>query len=320
MRCQLQLDTRSSLATLDRAPRFVNGMHRYVLRQLRATAFASVLLACACTCVTSGAHAAGGTSTLPRESRVPGGVAIVRVADATAPAPAVTRDGARVWVTRHRVGKAAPGWYAVVGIPLSTAPGQQTLNVNENGVDRAVSFKVTSKKYPVQKLTFSNKRMVEPNPEDIVRIERESKHLGPLKRVWRDASDTSGAFQLPAEGPLSSQFGLQRVLNGKPRAPHAGLDVAVPTGTPIMSAADGVVLDTGDYYFDGNAIRIDHGNGLMSLYCHMSKIDVRTGDKVKKGQPIGLSGMTGRATGPHLHWGVMLNAVSVEPTLFLPAQ
>ena len=258
---------------------------------------------------------------LPREARVPGGVAIVRVADATAPAPVVTRDGMRVWVTEHRVGKGAPGWYAVVGIPLATTPGQQTLNVNDRGADRGtdrtVSFKVTGKKYPVQKLTFTNKRMVEPNPDDVARIERESKHLAQVKRTWRDVPNTDARFQLPAKGPLSSQFGLQRVLNGKPRSPHAGLDVAVPSGTPINSAAGGVVLDTGDYYFSGNAVWIDHGNGLLSFYCHLNEIKVRAGDRVEKGQLIGLSGMTGRATGPHLHWSVLLNAVMVEPTLFL---
>ena len=281
-------------------------------RFLRAIGVAFLLLA--------GANPHAQAAELPRDAREPGGVAVVRVADATAPAPAVTRDGVRVWVTKHRAGKEAPAWYAVVGIALSAAPGPQALNVTENGVDRSVSFKVTSKKYPVQKLTFINKRMVEPNAEDMARIEREGKHLGQVKRTWRDAPDTSAAFQLPASGPLSSQFGLQRVLNGKPRSPHAGLDVAVPVGTPIGSAAGGVVLDTGDYYFNGNTVWIDHGNGLLSLYCHLSEINVRAGDRVEKGQAIGLSGMTGRATGPHLHWAVLLNTVMVEPTLFLPRE
>ncbi len=278
----------------------------------RAAAIAFLLLLS----ITTLTHAAP----LPREARVPGGVAIVRVAEASSTPPTVTREGVRVWVTAHRAGKEAPGWYAVVGIPLSAAPGEQTLNVNDGGVDRTLSFKVTSKKYPVQKLTFADKRMVEPNAEDNVRIERESKHLAQVKRTWRDATDTSAAFQLPAEGPLSSQFGLQRVLNGMPRSPHAGLDVAVPTGTPIQSAAGGVVLDTGDYYFNGKTVWIDHGNGLLSLYCHLSDIKVRAGERLEKGQLVGLSGMTGRATGPHLHWSVLLNRVMVEPALFLPRE
>ena len=266
----------------------------------------------------AGVNAQAHAAPLPRESRVPGGVAIVRVADATSPAPTVTRDGVRVWVTAHRAGKEATGWYAVVGIPLSTEPGEQAINVNDGGVYRTVSFEVKDKKYPVQKLTFADKRMVEPNPDDLVRIEREGKHLGQVKRTWHDASDTSAAFQLPAKGRLSSPFGARRVLNGEARSPHAGLDVAVGTGTPIHSAAAGVVIDTGNYYFGGNMVWIDHGNALMSAYSHLSEIKVRAGERVEKGQLLGLAGMTGRATGPHLHWSVLLNSVMVEPTLFLP--
>ena len=179
---------------------------------------------------------------------------------------------------------------------------------------------MTDKKYPVQKLTFADKRMVEPNPDDLIRIERESKHLAQVKRTWREAGDTSAAFQLPAKGPLSSPFGVRRVLNGEARSPHAGLDVAVAAGTPIHSAAGGVVSDTGNYYFSGNAVWIDHGNALMSVYSHLSEIKVRAGERVEKGQLLGLAGMTGRATGPHLHWTVLLNSVMVEPTLFLPRE
>lgn len=268
----------------------------------------------ALTAVAINAHAAA----LPREARVPGGVAIVRVADATAPEPSVTREGVRVWVVKHRIGKQAAGWYAVVGIPLGTKLGSHTLAVTREGVSSSVAYKVTGKKYPVQKLTFDNQRMVDPIAEDLVRINRESKHLGEVKRAWRESADTRADFQLPAKGRLSSRFGLQRVLNGKPRSPHAGLDVAVPAGTPIMSAADGVVLDTGDYYYNGQTVWVDHGNGLITLYCHLSEIKVMSGEPIKKGQLLGLSGMTGRSTGPHLHWGVLLNTVMVEPELFLP--
>ena len=235
-------------------PRYLDRQARF----LRAACITFLLL----TVASTQSHAAP----LPRESRVPGGVAIVRVADTTSPAPRVTREGVRVWVTAHRIGKDAPGWYAVVGIPLSTEPGEQAINVNDGGVDRTVSFEVKDKKYPVQKITFADKRMVEPNPDDLVRIEREGKHLGQVKRTWHDASDTSAAFQLPAKGRLSSPFGARRVLNGEARSPHAGLDVAVGTGTPIHSAAAGVVIDTGNYYFGGNMVWIDHGNALMSAY------------------------------------------------------
>jgi murein DD-endopeptidase MepM/ murein hydrolase activator NlpD len=254
-----------------------------------------------------------------REARVPGGVALVRVADASAPAPTVTHEGKRVWVARHRVAKQSEGWYAVVGIPLSTKPGEQTLTVNANGAERAQTFRVAGKQYPVQKLTFTDKGMVEPSTENTQRIEREAKHLGEVRRTFTPSETTDGAFIQPAEGRLSSRFGLQRVLNGKPRSPHAGLDIAIPTGTPVHAASDAVVRDTGDYYFLGKTVYLDHGNGMLTLYAHLSEISVKAGDVVRKGAPIGLSGMTGRATGPHLHWSVVLNGVMVEPELFLPA-
>ena len=107
------------------------------------------------------------------------------------------------------------------------------------------------------------------------------------------------------------------MLNGKPRAPHAGLDVAIGTGTPVLAPGDGVVLDTGDYYFCGKTMFIDHGNGLLSLFCHLSEHTNKVGDSVRKGQAVARSGATGRASGPHLHWSIYLNGVSVEPELFI---
>ncbi len=257
----------------------------------------------------------------PRESRVPGGVALVRIASAataaaTAP-PTVTREGKPVWVTWHQPSKQSAGWYAVVGLPLATKPGKHTININTNGIASTQSFVVASKRYTVQKLTFTDKGMVDPAAQNMERIERESKHLGEIRQTWRASDTTDANFVLPATGRLSSRFGLQRILNGKPRSPHAGLDVAVPTGTRINAAAAGIVADAGDYYFTGNTVYIDHGNGLLTMYCHLSEISVKAGDSLSKGQAIGLSGMTGRATGPHLHWSVVLNGTMVEPELFV---
>jgi murein DD-endopeptidase MepM/ murein hydrolase activator NlpD len=250
---------------------------------------------------------------LPRELRVPGGVALLTVAktDAAAAPPSVSFRGERVWVARRN-----DAWVAVVGLPLSTAPGEHEVNIGQDGVAVSQKFSVKPKHYPVQKLTL-NKAMVDPPAEVMARIERESTHIKTIRSTWRATDTTSAAFALPAKGPLSSRFGVARVLNGKPRSPHAGLDVAVATGTPITAPADGVVIDTGDYYYCGNSVFIDHGNGLITLYCHLSEILAKSGDVVKLGQRIGLAGSTGRSTAPHLHWGVMLNGTSVEPELFL---
>ncbi len=247
----------------------------------------------------------------PRDSRVPGGVAVLTIAKADAPMPTVTYDGARAWVMRRD-----DTWVAIIGLPLSIQAGEHAISVTQNEATRIQKFVVNSKRYPVQKLKL-DKAMVDPPPAVMARIERESAHLKNMRAYWRDSDATSAAFVLPAVGRLSSRFGVARVLNGKPRSPHAGLDVAVGVGTPINAPADGIVLDAGDYYYCGKTMMIDHGNGLITMNCHLSEFIAKPGDIVKQGQRVALSGSTGRATGPHLHWSVFLNGVSVEPELFL---
>ena len=249
---------------------------------------------------------------LPRESRVPGGVALVAVGRADEPKPVVTRDSARLWTVKR-----GASWIAVVGLPLSTTPGEHSVNVNRNGETQSVVVTVQNKRYPVQHVTLKDNAMVEPPPEVIARIESESAHLKTVRSKWREDAATNASFTLPAKGRLSGRFGGSRVLNGKPRAPHAGLDVAIGTGTPVLAPSDGIVLDIGDYYFCGKTMFIDHGNGLLSLFCHLSEHTAKVGDSVSKGQAVARSGATGRASGPHLHWSVYLNGVSVEPELFV---
>jgi murein DD-endopeptidase MepM/ murein hydrolase activator NlpD len=262
--------------------------------------------------VSVAATASSSTNSLPRESRVPGGVAIMKIAAANTPQPTVTSNGAPVWVTRHNA-----VWHAVIGIPLSTAVGTQQIVITQAGQITEQSFAVKSKRYPVQKLKL-DRAMVDPPREVTARIERESAHLKMVRSNWRASDATNARFVLPASGRLSSRFGVARVLNGKPRSPHAGLDVAVGVGTPIHAAADGVILDAGDYYYCGKTVFVDHGNGLITMHCHLSEFIAKIGDTVKQGERIAVSGGTGRATGPHLHWSVYLNGVSVEPELFLP--
>ena len=270
------------------------------------------VVCCVIAAAASWAIAATPTDGLPRESRVPGGVALVIVARADEPKPVVTRDRANVWAVRR-----GASWVAVVGLPLSTAPGEHAVSVIRNGETQSVAFAVKEKRYPVQHVTLKDNAMVEPPPEVTARIETEWTHLQTVRSTWRETATTSASFLLPAKGRLSGRFGGSRVLNGKPRAPHAGLDVAVGTGTPVLAPSDGVVLDIGNYYFCGNAMFIDHGNGLISMFCHLSAYSTKVGDSVRKGQAVARSGATGRATGPHLHWSVYLNGVSVEPELFV---
>ena len=256
--------------------------------------------------------AAISTDGLPRESRVPGGVAWVAVAASDQAKPVVTRDGVNVWTVKQ-----GASWIAIVGLPLATAPGEHSVMVTRDGATRSVPFTVQNKRYPVQHVTLKDNAMVDPPPEVMARIEAESAHLSNVRATWRESANTNASFALPAKGRLSGRFGGQRVLNGKPRSPHAGLDVAIGTGTPVRAPGDGVVLDTGDYYFCGKTMFIDHGNGLLSLFCHLSEHTTKVGDSVRKGQAVARSGATGRASGPHLHWSVYLNGVSVEPELFV---
>ena len=124
-------------------------------------------------------------------------------------------------------------------------------------------------------------------------------------------------MRLPTQGRRSSEFGYRRVFNGKPRNPHSGIDIAAPTGTRVVAPLAGRVADVGDYFFNGKTVWLDHGGGLLSMMCHMSRITVQEGDVLAVGDKLGEVGSTGRSTGPHLHWTVSLNQASVDPTLFV---
>ena len=252
--------------------------------------------------------------TLPKAAAVPGGIAIVPLGIESASAPIVKFNDKRVMVapdpeqTNH--------WLAITGIPLSAEKGKHQLVVETNPAQKLVSFEVKDKKYKTQHITIKNKRKVNPNEQDLKRIKEEKQEIVDSLAQWSDSDTLNTKFVIPVKGRLSSPFGLRRYFNKQPRKPHSGIDIAAPEGTPIVSPADGVVITTGDYFFNGNTVFIDHGQGLITMYCHMSKIDVKPGDKVKQGQPFGAIGKTGRVTGPHLHWAVSMNDVRVDPGLF----
>jgi murein DD-endopeptidase MepM/ murein hydrolase activator NlpD len=177
---------------------------------------------------------------------------------------------------------------------------------------------VAPKRYAEQHLTIKNKRKVNPNEEDMKRITAERVRISAAMDQWHEVPEPDLTFTTPLEGPRSDSYGKRRFFNGQPRRPHGGMDIAMPAGTPIVAAADGVVTETGDFFFNGNTVFIDHGQGLLTLYMHMQEIDVAPGQVVTKGQRIGTVGATGRVTGPHLHLSVRLNGTYVDPGLFLP--
>jgi len=249
----------------------------------------------------------------PRPDPVPGGIAIVELGLDTATPPSVFYGKKRVLVRR-----AAKQWQAVVGLPLSTKAGTHKLRIiaAQNKTYQR-DFSVHTKKYKEQHLTIKNKRMVNPNTEDMKRIRAEKKIISAALSRWTEQAHVATQFILPVDGRLSSPFGLRRFFNEQPRKPHSGLDIAATEGTTIRAPANGIVITRGNYFFNGNTVFIDHGQGLVTMYCHMSEIRVKPGMKVKQGEPIGKVGMTGRVTGPHLHWSVSLNNARVEPGLFL---
>jgi murein DD-endopeptidase MepM/ murein hydrolase activator NlpD len=179
-----------------------------------------------------------------------------------------------------------------------------------------VPIEVGSKRYATQELKVKPGQ-VNLSQKNLERYRRESAHLKKIRATFSTPLVGSLELMQPCDGPRSSSFGLRRVFNGESRNPHSGMDLAAPKGTPVFAAADGKVIDRGNYFFSGNMLILDHGLGLLTLYAHLSEMDVAVGDQVKRGEIIGKVGATGRVTGPHLHFGVYLNTVPVDPALFL---
>lgn len=247
---------------------------------------------------------------LPLDSAVPGGVALVPTGGN---AVSAQYRNNRVLLAEHEGVQ-----YAIVGIALNAKLGEHeiTLRLADGGQTHR-SFTVNDKKYVEQRLTITNERQVNPNTEDMTRINRESTEMNEAFASWDENLQPVLRMKAPVEGVRSSSFGLRRFFNEQPRAPHSGMDIAAPEGTPIFAPAGGVVRATGNYFFNGNTIILDHGYGLITLYCHMNTIDVSPGQRVESGEQIGKVGQTGRVTGPHLHWSINLNNTRVDPALFI---
>ena len=247
----------------------------------------------------------------PRNAQVPGGVVRLSLG------PAATRPVAFAGDVPLLVLGDAIEWTALVGIALSQAPGEAAISVTRaDGSKRRMAYTVSPKKYREQRLTVPPGK-VDLAPEDLARYEREAAHSKIVIATFSDALPADFQMQAPTPGRRSSSFGLRRVFNGQSRNPHSGMDIAAGTGTPVVAPLPARVIDTGDYFFNGHTVWLDHGGGLLSMMCHLSAIDVRVGEAVPAGARIGAVGATGRVTGPHLHWSVSLNRTMVDPALFL---
>ena len=240
---------------------------------------------------------------LPKHSAVPGGVAVIEIADGV---EAAEYQGKPVLIAKDN-----NKTYAIVGISLGAKPGTHTLWASGK-----ITFEVKDKRYKEQRLTIQNKRKVNPYANDMSRIRADRAEMDAAFVNFKSVAVETN-FDLPVQGPFSSPFGLKRFYNDQPRSPHSGLDIAAAQGVEIRAPSSGMVTATGDYFFNGNTVLIDHGQGLITMYCHMSRIDVEVGQEIKRGDLLGAVGATGRVTGPHLHWSVSLNNTRVDPLLFL---
>ncbi|AZS52055.1 M23 family peptidase [Entomomonas moraniae] len=261
--------------------------------------------------VSSVCHAQGFITRLLNKP-VQGGVAVVALEREQAK-PSVYYQGNPVLVL-HEEGQR---WIAVVGIPLTVKAGTQSLTVEGASGKYSVNFEVGHKAYREQRITLKNNRQVNPNKSDQTRITKELNEQIAGYKQFSDRIPSNVLFDLPVQGRLSSPFGLRRFFNNQERNPHSGLDLAVPKGTPVKAPADGEIILVGDYFFNGKTVFIDHGQGLISMFCHLSAIDVKVGQQVKRGEVVAKVGATGRATGPHLHWNVSLNNARVDPAIFI---
>jgi murein DD-endopeptidase MepM/ murein hydrolase activator NlpD len=249
---------------------------------------------------------------LPNENAVPGGVKILRLESTGPSLPYVDADGHRALVLQ-----ADSTWVAVIGIPLSAPLGMRQVVVHGTNGRQVIEYSVGNKQYASQSLKVAP-RQVNLSAADLARVNEEKIRIDHALSQWTEPAPESLRMPQPVPGPRSSSFGSRRIFNGQARNPHSGMDIAAPSGTPVLTPIAGTVVDTGEYFFNGNTVFVDHGRGLISMYCHLSAVDVKPGQRLAAGTRIGAVGMTGRATGPHLHWGLSLNRAWVDPALFLP--
>nr|WP_305123355.1 M23 family metallopeptidase [Roseomonas sp. GC11] len=228
-----------------------------------------------------------------------------------------TRPGSRVSLDGRAVSVAPDGRFAF-GFGREAGPEAALTATAPDGRTETRRLSVAKRDWDIQRLNGLPPAMVSPDAKQLARINAERAKLAEIRKLDSPLTFFAEGFDWPARGRISGVYGSQRILNGEPRAPHLGLDVAVPTGTPCHTMGPGRVVLAEDLYFTGHTVLIDHGHGVVSLYAHLSAIDVRVGQMLPRGERLGATGATGRVTGPHLHLGLNWFATALDPQPLLP--
>ena len=251
---------------------------------------------------------------LPVHDPKPGGIAVIELGQGET-VPTVYFGERKALILREESTR-----YAVIGIPLSQPVGPASISVTERDAGtRTIDFEIAPYAYREQRLNVE-RNYVEPDQDSLDRIFGERKIIDAALNHWENTAVGSLSLEVPVAGRRSPSFGFRRFFNDQPRSPHSGMDISANLGTTIVAPLDGIVMATGHYFFNGNTVILDHGQGFVTMYCHLDRIDVSESDVVGKGMPLGIVGATGRVTGPHLHFGTYLGGTAVDPALLLPVE
>ena len=245
---------------------------------------------------------------LAQDPAWPGGIARIDLGPAEGPAPEAYLDGKRVLVARQE-----DRWISVVGIHLDTPVGTVSI-LESDGTQHEVE--IDAHAYREQHLEVAP-GYVSLSEENLARVGGEREIIDAALNHWRETEVDGVSLQKPVDGPRSSSFGSRRFFNGEARSPHSGMDIAANAGVAVRAPRAGIVSVVGDFYFNGNTVILDHGQGFVTMYCHLSEISVEKGQAIATGEILGLVGATGRVTGAHLHFGTYLNGNAVDPALLL---
>jgi hypothetical protein len=241
-----------------------------------------------------------------------GELSLIRIHVENGETPLVTWMGKKVHLVPNPEKR---DWVGFLGVDLTAGPGRKdvVVKMSDSGPEQRLDMEIREKDYGVRNLTLPQ-NMVDLDAKTLARVRKESAVTNALWEAEPSIPLWEGPFIRPVPGEVIGPFGRRSVINGQPRSPHTGVDLRGEEGTPIKAINDGRVVFTGDHFFSGLSVVIDHGGGIQSMYFHMDKIQVQQGEMLEKGTIIGSVGSTGRATGPHLHWGVRVNGARIDPS------